>query len=486
VRRFFLTFIVFGCGVAIANAAEPKPLPFAITVIDSQSKRGVPLIDLTTTSDVVYTTDSAGRVAFDDRDLLGQRVHFLVSGHGYQFKADGFGFRGVAFDTKAGGSATIEVQRTNTAERMCRLTGIGIYRDTELLGIKKPLEIPAIRAKVAGSDSTQSVVYQGKIFTLWGDTLRPEYPLGNYQTTGAWCDLPKKEDRDFEYGLKYQYLEDDKGFVALIANMPGEGPTWLFGLSVLKDSDNRETMWAMYTKIKPPLTTYKRGLCKWDDKKQRFEFIKEIPLDFPIWPDGSHSTLRKDAKGDYLYFCDPYPHVRIAATVDAFTDPKAWESATIDSETGKLTWAKEKAPSSHRDEFQRLQKEKVKAEQCHWTPLDTTTKKPILLHRGTVRWNEYRKKWILIANQEFGTSPYGEVWYAEADEISGPFKEAKKIVTHQKMTFYNPVQHDFLDRDGGKIIYFEGTYTSDFSGNPIKTPRYNYNQILYRLDLSRK
>jgi len=43
--------------------------------------------------------------------------------------------------------------------------------------------------------------------------------------------------------------------------------------------------------------------------------------------------------------------------------------------------------------------------------------------------------------------------------------------------------HAFLDRDGGRAIHFEGTYTNDFSGNAEKTPRYNYNQILYRLDL---
>lgn len=33
------------------------------------------------------------------------------------------------------------------------------------------------------------------------------------------------------------------------------------------------------------------------------------------------------------------------------------------------------------------------------------------------------------------------------------------------------------------MIHFEGTYTNDFSGNPEKTPRYNYDQVLYRLDL---
>jgi hypothetical protein len=52
------------------------------------------------------------------------------------------------------------------------------------------------------------------------------------------------------------------------------------------------------------------------------------------------------------------------------------------------------------------------------------------------------------------------------------------------MTFYNPVQHPSFDEDGGRIIYFEGTYANTFSGNDQQTPGYDYNQIMYRLDLS--
>ena len=63
-------------------------------------------------------------------------------------------------------------------------------------------------------------------------------------------------------------------------------------------------------------------------------------------------------------------------------------------------------------------------------------------------------------------------------------RPATKIVTHDKYSFYNPKQHPVFDRDGGRVIYFEGTYTATFSGNPNRTPRYDYNQIMYRLDLS--
>jgi hypothetical protein len=39
-------------------------------------------------------------------------------------------------------------------------------------------------------------------------------------------------------------------------------------------------------------------------------------------------------------------------------------------------------------------------------------------------------------------------------------------------------------QENGKIIFFEGTFVTTFSGNPAPTPRYDYNQILYRIDLS--
>ena len=33
------------------------------------------------------------------------------------------------------------------------------------------------------------------------------------------------------------------------------------------------------------------------------------------------------------------------------------------------------------------------------------------------------------------------------------------------------------------MLFFEGTYTKEFARHAAPTPRYDYNQILYRLDL---
>ena len=114
---------------------------------------------------------------------------------------------------------------------------------------------------------------------------------------------------------------------------------------------------------------------------------------------------------------------------------------------------------------------------------DVETGKGVIAHRGSVYWNEYRRRWIMIAGETFGTSMLGEIWYAEAESPLGPWGYARKVVTHDRYSFYNPVHHPFLDEDGGRHILFEGTYSRTFSGREVPTPRYDYNQVMYRLDL---
>ena len=116
---------------------------------------------------------------------------------------------------------------------------------------------------------------------------------------------------------------------------------------------------------------------------------------------------------------------------------------------------------------------------------DIDSGKTVQAHGGSVYWNAYRNRWVMITVESFGsTSMLGEVWYAEADTPLGPWVYARKVVTHDKYSFYNPKQHPMFDKEGGRIIFFEGTYTTTFSGNPDPTPRYDYNQIMYQLDLA--
>src|SRR5260370_10626040 len=90
----------------------------------------------------------------------------------------------------------------------------------------------------------------------------------------------------------------------------------------------------------------------------------------------------------------------------------------------------------------------------------------------------------MIAVQSWGTSMLGEVWFAEADTPVGPWVYARKVVTHDNYSFYNPKQHPMFDKDNGRVIFFEGTYSTSFSSAPTATPRYDYNQIMYKLHLA--
>jgi len=178
---------------------------FGVRAIDAQTGRGIPLVELRTVHEVSYWTDSAGWVAIGDPELMHREVYFHVRSPGYTLPADGFGFRGVRLQVRPGGRATVRLERQNIAERMYRITGAGIYRDTELLGQPPPGNTPLVRADVAGQDSVQAAVFQGKIYWFWGDTNRLGYPLGNFRTTGAVSPLPGQEGFDPAVGVPIRY-----------------------------------------------------------------------------------------------------------------------------------------------------------------------------------------------------------------------------------------------------------------------------------------
>ncbi|HIL73877.1 MAG TPA: hypothetical protein EYG44_06585 [Verrucomicrobia bacterium] len=115
--------------------------------------------------------------------------------------------------------------------------------------------------------------------------------------------------------------------------------------------------------------------------------------------------------------------------------------------------------------------------------IDIETGKPVLTQHGSVYWNDHRQRWVMVISQSFGSSMLGEIWFAEAARPEGPWAYARKIVTHNDYSFYNPKQHPYFAKDGGRTLFFESTYTSSFSGNKHPTPLYDYNQIMYRLQL---
>jgi len=429
--------------VLAAVAAAGSPSPFRIDVVDDATGRGVPLVELTTTGQVRFVTDSGGIVAFDEPGLLGEEVFFHVKSHGYEFPADGFGMRGVRLRTEPGGRATIRIRRINVAERLYRTTGAGIYRDTLLVGATAPIAEPVANGGVVGQDSVLAIPYRGRIRWFWGDTNRVSYPLGNFAVSGATSAL----DLDPDKGIDLRYFVGPDGFSRPMCPLPGDGPKWVDGLMLLPDAGGRERLVGAFVRVKSLDVMYERGLVLYDDEKEAFERFADFDLEETRHPFGHPFPATSEGRA-YYYFGEPFPTLRVPASFDAVKDPNAYERlepavALRDVETGK----------------------------------------PVRPHRGSIAWNGHRRRFLAIFGEAGGTSNLGEIWFAEADHLLGPWVYARKVVTHDRYSFYNPKHHPLLDRDGGRLIHFEGTYTTAFSGNDLPTPRYDYNQVLYRLDL---
>lgn len=476
---------------------------FGIHVVDGQTGRGVPLVELETVNAVPYYTDSAGWVAFYEPGLMNQRVYFAVKSHGYEFPKDGFGFRGVALETKEGGRAELKIKRLNIAERLYRITGAGLYLDSILLGEKAPLRQPLLNAQVLGQDSVQALLYRGKLWWFWGDTQRARYPLGHFRMAGATSEPPSSGGLDPSAGVDLVYFADKEGFSRPMMPMPEakEGMLWLSGFVTVPDGKGGHVMAARYARMKSLGEMLESGLAVFNDEKQIFEKAAEFDLKEPWrFPDG-HPIRMKEGQGDFYLFPRPFPVVRAPADLAALKNPARYEAFTClapgsrydkanaqveRGPGGKAVWAwkPNTDPVSQPQESELIKAGKLKPDEARFQLADADGGKAVLLHGGSFYWNAFRKKWILIGVQSFGTSFLGEVWFAQADSPTGPWRKARKIVTHEKYTFYNPKHHPFFDQEGGRIIYFEGTYANTFSGNPVRTPRYDYNQIMYRLDLS--
>ncbi len=486
--------------IASASAENAANAYFAIKVVDQETGRGVPLVELRTVNHIAYYTDSNGFVAFHEPGLMGRKVFFFVQSHGYEFPKDGFGFAGTALEVKEGGRAELKIKRINIAERLYRITGEGIYRDSVLLGERTPIREPLLNAEVTGQDSTQVVPYQGKLFWIWGDTSRVRYPLGQFSASGATSALPGK-GIDPAKGIDLTYFVDAEGFSRPMCPMSEPGAIWLDALTTLPDENGTERLVAHYMRVKELGKFLEQGFVVWDDNSKTFR--KQVRLDLDekgLYPRGQ-VFKHKDGGVSFLYFATPYATVRVRADWKSFFDPAACEAFTCLKQGTRFAkgkaevergpdgtlvygWKRDTDPTSAAEEAELIATGKIRDEEARHLPRDVDNGKTVRLHSGSVNWNEYRRKWILIAVAIGNTSFLGEVYYAEADSPTGPWLKAKKIITHDKYSFYNPVQHPFFDQEGGRIIYLEGTYASTFSGNTNPTPRYDYNQIMYRLDLA--
>jgi hypothetical protein len=486
--------------------------PIEIHVIDLETRRGIPMVELTTVDDVCYITDSAGRVAFDEPELSRAQVFFKVTSPGYQVAKDGFGIEGVRLSIEAGKSHTIEMTRTNLAERLYRITGRDIYRDSVRLGHSVPLENPILNSKVVGQDSVQSAIYQNRLYWFWGDTNQLQYPLGLFRTAGAVSELPSRGGLDPSDGINLKYFTKADGFArAMVEVKNPEGVVWIHGVCVVPDGSGRESIVAQYSRRKGLSEPLEQGHVQWKDARQEFEVVQTLELNESWRMLRDHPIRHREGSTDYLMFGNPFPVSRVPATLASIQNPDAYESYTCREEVpgqyvtekqlsvtrpvrdtnGQLIWAWKKAPPvTQQDEQRWLKQGLITIEEARYLPLDADVKDRIVqMHSGTVQWNAFRKRWVMIAIEHAwdknSPSFLGEVFYSEAESPQGPYLHAVKVATHPRQSFYNPCHHVFFDQNDGRTIYIEGTYCNTFTTSPA-TPRYNYNQLMYRLDLGQQ
>ena len=127
-------------------------------------------------------------VAFDEQGMLGLLVYFVVRSDGYALATaephsgqllpnTPASESGVLLNTSAGATATIFLQRNQPAQRLYRLTGGGLYRDTLLVGGVAPIAEPLLSsASVLGQDSLMAAPFNGKVYWFFGDTECPAGP----------------------------------------------------------------------------------------------------------------------------------------------------------------------------------------------------------------------------------------------------------------------------------------------------------------------
>jgi len=495
-RHAILPALLLGPQLCTLGQAEPPPSAlFAIRVVDAETGRGVPLVELETVNHLRFYTDSNGTVAFREPGLMGRQIFFHVRSHGYEYPKDSFGYRGVRLKTTPGTEAVLKLKRLNIAERLYRVTGAGIYRDNRLLGRSAPIEQPLLNGMVFGSDSVVTAVYRGKLHWFWGDTNRPSYPLGNFHVPFATSLLPGQGGLDPGLGVNLTYAVGKNGFAKEAAKMPGKGPTWIDGLVVLPDKNQRPRLLAQYVKIKSPLTVYERGVVQFNDERQQFGHRATFPKAVPLYPHG-HPFLHRAADAqEYVYFAGGMPLVRVRASLASYLDPSQYETYTfLPAGSGsdvqrnpdgslKFEWRGGQPKLDLKQVNKLIAEKRIRAGESPVHLIDIETGKPVLTQQGSVYWNDHRQRWVMIISQSFGSSMLGEIWFAEASRPEGPWVYARKIVTHDDYSFYNPKQHPYFAKDGGRTLFFEATYTSTFSGNKHPTPLYDYNQVMYRLEL---
>src|SRR5438094_789878 len=85
---------------------------FVVRVVDEQTGRGVPLVELKLPNEVKYWTDSAGVAALDEPSLVKREVFLAIRSHGYEYPEETPFGRGANVQIEPGKIRDVRLRRT--------------------------------------------------------------------------------------------------------------------------------------------------------------------------------------------------------------------------------------------------------------------------------------------------------------------------------------------------------------------------------------
>lgn len=557
-----------------SRAAAPDSAgSFLIELTDQATGRGVPCVrlELTGTTGLVYTSDSAGRIVLRETALVGSDARFLLLGDGYVLDPDRPQDNDLTIRVVADGKKTISLHRILAAERLYRITGLDPYWQSRKLNLAPPHAEP-LRAKITGQDSAYVTRYREQLFWIWGDTIGLGPPSQwNYEATGALSPLPEQRETAPSDRATLNYFVDSTGFAKpMVAPEDGGTLTWLDGLTTVEDPSGRERLFALYVQMRRvdqqrPLqpdqarhpsgiwwtddslakevalkrrreigpeaveqylqlhesteafeTRVTRGVMEYRPATQYFHRVATFPAreidDLHI---GSHAVHVPQERPTHIVFSGLAPNRRVEARAEAIVDIDRYESFTclragVRTESGdpgaaadqldrdgdgrlRYGWRRHTAPVGPREQAQLVAAGRIEPDERWFVLRDVRTGDELINQHHSLQWNPYRRRYAGLFTcqrqdessraETYEVDSLNQTWYGEADTLLGPWAYLEKVVDVGDYAYYNPLYNPYFHEQGGRILYFEGTYTRFMNGSAPMRPRDNYNQVMHRLDL---
>jgi hypothetical protein len=445
-----------------------------------------------------FISDNQGIISILAPDLNGRKVRFLFQGHGYSIdKTDFWGQKSVTCLIKPGKTFKLKIKRKQLAQRLYRITGAGRYNNSILAGLTQ--RIPTrnlLPGKVIGQDSLIAIPWNNELWCFYGDTIG----LNSYNFSASCATLPLKSNRyDPEKFLPLKYKVDEYGFARPMIKTGKKGFTWIeYVLPVKIDSikSQSEALLAKYVQHETLNKVAESGFAIMTRSSKNFKIIKKLNAN------KHHRCIH------------PYP-VKTASQSFFLLSPKRmvspglkniinqqkhfYFSPATENSSQEFSVLKKKKYRLNRNKEQKLvykwqqgawhfdskgKKQlfapKIMPAEALFSPIDLDSGKRIIKFTGSIVYNQYLKTWIAI-NQ--GLEP-GQITFSTSDTPTGPWTFARTITEFSNYNLYNPIIHPWFEIDQGRSILFEGTYTWFFSSSEKKTPWADYNQMMFKLDLT--